>query len=75
METEKIDRVIENQVMIVNLLGAIFYNQTGKVPVVHVDTKNGTLKMHPVMDSVKYSDEAELYSFGNPKANRIGVSL
>lgn len=73
MEVDKIDVILENQIMITNLLGAIFHNQTGKVPVVDVDTKNGTLKLYPVIDSVKYRDGAESCLAGKQRVNRIGA--
>jgi len=73
MEVAKIGVMLGNQIMIINLLGAIFHNQTGKVPVVDVDTKNGTLKLYPIIDSVKYRDGAESCLAGQQKANHIGA--
>ncbi len=50
--------IIENQIVILNLLGYIAYKITGRMPAVAVNTESGTLLLQPMLDSIIFSEEA-----------------
>ena len=50
--------ILENQVAIFNLLGALFREITGKTPTVMVNSENGSIMLKPSPHAIIFLEEA-----------------
>ena len=71
---EKERQIIENQVALFNLLGALYYEMTGRKPKVEVITLSGVLSIHPDWDAVKSQGEVSQTGVESQRATRKGAA-
>jgi len=68
------DKIIQNQIAIFNLMGALFYKVTGQIPTVSIEQENGSyLRVTPSISNIILTEEHLQYSGHGQKGNSKDV--